>query len=149
MAELTLEPYAVVQHWHLPGADGHWEAILAEYLQTLAQHCVRASPGAVVGHIKALALFPDQRYLRVSIVAPDIPASIEGQVPSGSTDLELTLNVLVYGLQHSAIEQITEAASDEIARQWKGGVDHKKLHQASQQHRHHSHPQDHKERNDE
>ncbi len=140
MAELNLEPYAVVQHWRLPGADGHWEAILAQYLQALAQRCLRASPGAVVGHIKALALFPNQGYLRLSVVAPNIPASIEGQAPSGCTSLELTLNVLVYGLDRSAIEQITEAASTEIARQWKGGVDHIKLHPASQPHMHHSNP---------
>ncbi len=149
MAELTLEPYAVVQHWRLPGADGRWEAILAEYLQTLAQHCVRASPEAVVGHIKALALFPDQGYLRLSVVAPDIPASIEGKAPSGCASLELTLNVLVYGLERSTIEQITQAASNDIARQWKGGVDNKKLHQAGPQHTHHSNPQDQKERKDE
>ncbi len=149
MTELTLEPYADVQHWRLPGADGHWEAILAEYLVTIAQRCAGASPGAGVGHIKALALFPNQGYLRLSVVAPDIPASIEGKAPSGCTSLELTLNVLVYGLERSAIEQITQAASNEIARQWKGGVDHKELHQASQQHMHHSHPQDQKERNDE
>jgi len=149
LAELTLEPYAVVQHWHLPGADGHWEAILAEYLQTLAQRCVGASGGIVVGHIKALALFPNQGYLRVSVVAPEIPASIEGKAPSGCAALELTLNVLVYGLERSAIEQITQAASSEIARQWKGGVDHKELPQASQRHMHHSTPHDHKERNDE
>ncbi len=149
MAELTLEPYAVVQQWRLPGADGHWEVILAQYLQALAQGCVQAAPGAVIGHIKALALFPNQGYLRLSVVAPDIPASIEGQAPSGCTSLELTLNVLVYGLERSAIEQITEAASNDMARQWKGGVDHKKLHQARQPHIHHSNLQDKKERNDE
>ncbi len=149
MPELTLEPYAVVQHWRLPGADGRWEAILAQYLQALAQRCVGASGGAVVGHIKALALFPNQGYLRLSVVAPNIPASIEGKAPPGCTSLELTLNVLVYGLERSTIEQITQDASDDIARQWKGGVDHKKLPQASQQHTHHSKPQDQKERNDE
>lgn len=140
MAELILEPYAAVQHWRLPGADGHWESILGQYLQTLAQRCTTRGQ-SVVGHIKAIALLPNQSYLRVSVIAPDIPASIEGKVPLGCIDLELTLNVLVYGVQRTVIERITQDSASEIAEQWKGAITHKSLNQSGQHSHHSNHPE--------
>lgn len=142
MAELTLEPYATVQSWHLPAADGHWEEILLEYSQTLAQRCAAAG-NCVIGHIKALALFSEGSYFRVSAVAANIPASMEGKVPPGCTDLDLTLNVLVYGLERTLIEQITRETAAEFTNQWKGAVNHKNLnqpgvHQHHPNHQHHS-----------
>lgn len=147
MVELTLEPYAVVQHWHLPGADGHWEGILSDYLQTLARRC-SASGQTVIGHIKAIAVFPQEGYFRASVVAPNLPAGISGSVPPGCVELALTLNVLVYGLAWTTIQQITLETSEEIASQWKGVVSHRNLNEADQ-HLHHSDHQAQKERNDE
>lgn len=138
MADLTLKPYAVVQHWTLPGVEGRWEAIIGEYLQTIAQRCSTAGQ-SVIGHIKALALFPDNSYLRVSVIAPNIPASIDGKVPSGCSHLEITLNVLVYGLERVVIEQITRETAHEAANQWKGVVNQQEINQAVQ----HSHQSKH------
>lgn len=129
MDELILVPCAVVQSWHLPDANGHWESILGEYLQTIAQRCISAGK-CVIGHIKALSTFPDQSYLRISVVAANIPATVEGKAPAGCIDLELTLNVLVYGLERTAIEQITRETAGEIANQMKGAVHQKNLGQA-------------------
>jgi hypothetical protein len=140
MADLTLEPYAVVQRWDLPEAAGHWEVILGNYLQSLAQRCSAAGQ-CVIGHIKALALLPNKSYLRISVVAPHIPASIEGEVPSDCRVLELTLNVLVYGLERTVIERITYETSHEVAEQWKGVVNQKEIKQAGQ-HSHQSKHQD-------
>ena len=126
MDELTLEPYTVVQHWHLPDADGQWESILREYLQRIVQRCTAAGT-CVIGHIKALSIFPDKTYVHVSVVAANIPASIEGKVPLGCTELELTLNVLVYGLERTAIEQITRETANEIASQRKGAIHQKNI----------------------
>lgn len=119
MDELTLEPYTVVQHWHLPDADGQWESILMEYLQRIAQRCTAVGK-CVIGHIKALSIFSDNTYVLVSVVAAQIPANLEGRVPAGCTELELTLNVLVYGLRRTVVEQITRETAYEIASQKKG-----------------------------
>lgn len=121
---MKLEPYAVLQSWHLPEAKGQWESIFGEYLQEIAQRCIDQGE-CVVGHIKALATFSDQNYLRISVIAPQIPANIEGKVPADSTALELTVNVLVYGLERAAIEKIAQETANKIARQWKGEVKHK------------------------
>jgi hypothetical protein len=147
VADLILEPYAVVQHWHMPEADGHWEKILAEYLQTLAQRCASAGK-CVIGHIKALALFSDESFLRISVIAANIPASLEGRAPAGCTELELTLNVLVYGLERSVIEMITLETSLEIADQRKGVVKFKILDQPVE-HTHLPNHQPQKENNNE
>ena len=124
MDELTLEPYTVVQHWHLPDADGQWESILREYLQRIAQRCTAVGK-CVIGHIKALSIFSDNTYVRVSVVAAQIPANLEGRVPAGCTELELTLNVLVYGLKRTVVEQITRETAYEIASQRKGVMNQK------------------------
>jgi hypothetical protein len=122
--ELTLEPYTVVQHWHLPDADGQWESILREYLQRIVQRCTAAGT-CVIGHIKALSIFSDKTNVRVSVVAAHIPANLDGRVPSGCTDLDLTLNVLVYGLERTVIEQITREIAYEIVSQRKGVMNQK------------------------
>lgn len=126
MDELNLEPYAVVQHWHLPDANGNWEFILGGYLQRIAQRCSAAGK-CVIGHIKALSIFSNKTYLRLSVVAANLPASVDGHPPSGCTDLVLTLNVLVYGLERTAIEQIVRETANEIANQRKGVVNHQNL----------------------
>jgi hypothetical protein len=145
--ELTLEPFAVVQHWHLPNADGQWEIILGEYLQTIAMRCTSAGK-CVIGHIKALVLFQDEGYLRISVIAANIPASIEGEVPNGYTDLELTLNVLIYGLERIVIEKIVYEIATEIADQRKGVVKFKIVDQLGR-HTHHPNHQPQKENNNE
>jgi hypothetical protein len=147
VAELILEPYAVVQHWHLPDAAGHWVSILGEYLQTIAKRCT-SSGNCVVGHIKALVLFPDEGCLRISVIAANIPTSIEGEVPNGCTDLELTLNVLIYGLERIVIEKIVYEITTEIADQRKGVVKFKILDQLGV-HTHHPNHQPQKENNNE
>jgi len=124
MAELNLEPYAEVQEWHMPEAEGRWDIMLGGYLQGLGRRCASEGP-CVIGHIKALALFSGNRYVRLSVTATDIQPGIDGTVPSGCTDLELTLNVLVYGLSRGVIERITRETAEETARVWKGTVNRK------------------------
>ena len=134
---MILEPYAVVQTWHILDADGQWESILGDYLQKIAQRCTDAGK-SVIGHIKALSTFSDQSYLRISVVAANIPANIEGKAPPNCTDLELTLNILVYGLERTAIEQIVHKTANEIVSQRKGAVHHKYINHAGDD-LHHSH----------
>ncbi len=121
MAELILEPYAVSQHWNLPVADGKWEAILSEYLETIARRCAETGP-CVIGHVKALAFFPNGGYVRVSVVSPTLPAGVEGSVPMGCTELVLALNVIVYGLARNLLERITCETAVQLAKRWQGEV---------------------------
>jgi hypothetical protein len=117
LPSLTLEPFSTVQHWSLPPSGDPPEAILKDYLEALARSC-QAAGECVIGHIKALALFPDQGYLRLSVIAAHLPATIDGAAPPGCASLEVTLNVLVYGLERSQIEQIVQQTAHQMTEKW-------------------------------
>jgi hypothetical protein len=121
MAELILEHYAVNQRWSFFGDPGKRETLITEYLETLARRCYETRM-CIIGHIKALALFPDGGYLRVSVVSPTVAAGVEGSVSMGCTELVLTLNVIVYGLGRELLERITRETADHLTQKWKGGV---------------------------
>ena len=121
MAELILEPYTVKQRWRLFGDADRWENLISEFMETLARRCHEPGKG-IIGHIKALALFPDGGYLRVSVVSPTLPAGVEGSVPMGCTELVLTLNVIVYGVERDALERSTRETANHLTKKWKGGI---------------------------
>ena len=116
MAELTLEPYSLKQRWQRKSGSGHWARILSEYLESLAQACAQHE-NSLIGHIKALALFAEGGCLSISVVAPGIPASTRGKDPECPA-LDLTLNVIVYGLPRSLLEEITRQAAFFTAQKW-------------------------------
>jgi hypothetical protein len=121
MADLILEPYAVRQAWSASEADVSWGMLIGEYLQTVARHSVEGGT-CVIGHIKALALFPDHTYLRASVVSPDRPATFEGIVPEGVTEFVLSVNVIVYGLDRDSVQRIAREAASGLEGKRKGGV---------------------------
>jgi len=121
VADLILEPYAVNQQWRFKSADVPREDSIAEYVEAIARSCEEAGE-CVVGHIKALALFPDGGLFQVSVVAPHLPASKSGSVPPPCADLTLSLNVIVYGLERTVLERIVWEAADNVTKQWKGEV---------------------------
>jgi hypothetical protein len=121
MADLILEPYAVSQRWHFPHENTDWESLIVEYLRTTARTCVKFDR-CVIGHIKALALFPGGDYMQVSIIDPDLPAGVKGHIPPECTDLRLTLNVIVYGLDRDLVERIASETAIQIACQREGEV---------------------------
>lgn len=131
MAELILEPYAISLHWSRPvelqadqsKPDTPWKTVLSRFLEDLAQRCHASGP-CVIGHIKALALFPSGGYLRLSVIAPHLPATAEGEAPVDCVSLDLTLNVIVYGLPRESLENATLAAAGATAAAWKMEVNH-------------------------
>jgi hypothetical protein len=121
MAGLILAPYAVSQHWRLSPGDTDWESLLVEYL-TMIAHACQEFEGCVIGHIKALALFPSGGYLQVSVVDPAVPAGVKGSVPADCTELNLTLNVIIYGLELDNVERIARETAVKLADRWNGEV---------------------------
>ena len=121
MADLILEPCSVNQRWRFKRADLPREDSVAEYMEAIAHSCEEAGK-CVVGHIKGLALFSDRGFFQVSVVSPSLPAAKNGQVPAGCTELTLSLNVIVYGLESAVLERIVWRTADEMAKRWKGEV---------------------------
>jgi hypothetical protein len=121
MADLILEPYAVSQCWSFSEENTNWESLIVEYLETIARTCVEFDR-CVIGHIKALALFPGGDYLQVSVIDPGLPAGVKGHVPPGCNELRLSLNVIVYGLDHDLVGRIASETAVQIAGQRQGEV---------------------------
>jgi hypothetical protein len=129
MTGLVLEPYAIQQHWSTarPLEASGWAALFGEYLSQLASACAQADvgPGAskpVIGHIKLVALFDGQEYLRVSVVSAAHPPTITGQAPPGLAAITVTLNVLVYGLPREYLAALTSVTVNEVAERWRATV---------------------------
>jgi hypothetical protein len=120
---MTLHPYAADIRFsannELP--EKRWRSNLASFLESIARRCQASGP-SVIGHIKALALFDDHRYLRASVVSPCHPADLEGNPPGEFRQMEITLNVLVYGLERSAIESLVADVISEIGQSFEGSI---------------------------
>jgi hypothetical protein len=101
MSSLDPLPFAARLHWHFSGGLylPSWQVLFSLLLEYVAVQCESAGP-YVIGHIKALARFPEGGYIRVSTISSTRPPSVEvgGIVPEVSEDLLLTINVLVHGL---------------------------------------------------
>jgi hypothetical protein len=113
------EPYALEQRWSAarPLDSGEWVALFGEYLALLADACA-AVPASVIGHIKLLALFDGQEYLRVSVVSAAHPPTVTGAAPAGLSAITVTLNVLVYGLPREQLAALTAVTASEVAERW-------------------------------
>lgn len=140
MSEMKLEPYAVEQYWCLPSGFQDWNALFSEYLETLTK-TIAQHDRSIIGHIKALALFPGGEYIQLSVTNAREQASIKGYVPEGVSQLKLNLNVIVYGPDYELVEKITDELAIEMAKKWNGEVRKIKLERqpGSGQHDHHNH----------
>ncbi len=109
MTEMTLEPFAAKVRIAstIPLPSGQWSQLLVELLAGIGAGCESTGP-CLVGHIKCLASFGEQNFLRASLVNPAAPPEVEGLAPEGVTALDLILNVLVYGLKRDQISAIVE-----------------------------------------
>jgi hypothetical protein len=138
MSNLVFEPYAAEQRWQMPAPlpGQAWQELLAQYLAALTRACTGAGP-CIIGHLKALALFPAGGYLRASAISAQHPPTVDGRAPDGLQALDLTLNLLVYGLPHTALERIATEEAATLAAQRGGQVD---THTAAHHHPPGEHP---------
>jgi hypothetical protein len=121
MSDLILEPYSVNQLWRFGRTDVLVEDSIAAYVEAIARSCSEAGE-CLVGHVKALALFPDGGYFRVSVADPGSSAGREGVVPEYCTGLALALTVIVYGLERPVVEDIVWDVATDLAGRWNGSV---------------------------
>ena len=120
MDQLNLEPFAARIRWRFPEAQplSRWQSLVASFLDQVALACA-TNPSVVIGHIKGLALLPGGGFLRGSKVSTKHSADVEiADAQTGECqELEMALNVLVYGLAWSEAKRIVLKAGDAIATQ--------------------------------
>jgi hypothetical protein len=124
---LELEPYAARLCWRFAEAQSleTWQALFTAFLDQVAQACTAAGGPRVIGHIKGLMLLPGGGFLRGSVVSARYPPQVEiSRAASGTcAELEMALNVLVYGLPLTEAQQLVPEAGQRLARRWGAVVD--------------------------
>lgn len=123
MKDLILEPYSACLNFKLdsPMTATQWGSMLSELAEAIARHCVEAGP-CVIGHIKGFAPLPGNGFLRISVVSPDHPADMDAEGGYDSSELSMTLNVLVYGHSKKLLTQLTRKTINLSGRPWSGYV---------------------------
>jgi len=138
MSDLALEPVACRQRWTMPATlqPAEWTALFAQYLDRLARACDAAGQESatpvVIGHIKLLALFPGQAYLRISAVRAGDPPTVSGAAPGGLTRVDTTLNALVYGLPAATLAAQIALNAATLAQRRGGAVEEIPIHTGEQ-----------------
>ncbi len=104
--------YAVRIELHLHDAvpSPELQARLESLLAAIARECM-ANGATLIGHIKCLATATDKGYLAVSVVDTSTAPRSRGHLEDGVLELEVVLNVLLYGLSREKVERIVEKLS--------------------------------------
>ena len=117
MSTLALQPFAARVRWDfaapLPMAE--WVEAIRDYVEALTGRC--GGSDHVIGHIKALAVFPEGGFIRASAVdaARRADAEASGALPESLSAVTFTLNVLVYGLPFEQAREMAQEAAQAIA----------------------------------
>lgn len=124
MAQLNLHPCAVQMTWLSDGplAGGDWENTLHNFLTSLGKNCI-AGGGTLIGHIKAVATLAGSPCLQLSLVSLNQPVNIDGSVPAATDQLQMTLNVLVFGMSADDVLSALRKSQNQAAALWNGSID--------------------------
>jgi hypothetical protein len=76
----------------------------------------------LIGYIKALVLFANDQYLRVSAVGSSLAAQLDGNPPINTKELNMTLNVLAIGITRDGRHQIVEKTTSDLGSSLQGRV---------------------------
>ena len=122
-SRLELEPFSTRVQFVAPGdlPLAEWRTHVSGFLEKLAGRCDRqASP--FIGHIKMIALFPGNRYLRANIVSPDAGADVEGNAPEFFREMTATLTILVCGMTCRAVRGVLGDTLAQLNTEFRGSV---------------------------
>ena len=128
MAQLSLHPCAVHMTWLSEGplTGGEWENTLCDFFTRLGNNCITAG-GTLIGHIKGVATLAGSPCLQLSLVSLKQPVSIDGSLPDATNKLQMTLNVLVFGMSADDVLSALHKTRNQIATLWQGDIDFKWL----------------------
>jgi len=113
-----LQPLALTCHWTFqdPVPPQSCAQALGELLAGIASGC-QAPSGHVLGHIKAYAPLRAGGFIRANATSARQPPDVEVHAPVEApvTGLDVTLNVLVVGLEQATCRRQVLRALDDVA----------------------------------
>lgn len=119
----VLEPFATRLRFRVdaPLAAADWGELIREFARILCARCATEA-GYLIGHIKGFAELAGGGYLRFSAVAagraPDV--EVRGAQADTFREINVDLNVHVYGARPDRLREFVREAGDEVARGWHG-----------------------------
>ena len=124
MAQLNLHPCAVQMTWLSDGPlnGGEWENALRNFFINLGENCINGG-GTLIGHIKGIATVAGSPCLQLSLVSLNQPVSVDGSVPDATNKLQMTLNVLVFGMSADNVLSALHKSRNQAATLWQGDID--------------------------
>lgn len=116
MSSPELHPFAGQYQVNYSGLTSEEEnrRMLAELLERIA-HESAAAGTTLIGHIKAYASQPGGGYMKGSVTSIRAPAQVEAHSLHDHEQLNVSLVVLVYGLEAERLEQIVAHTWKELA----------------------------------
>lgn len=78
-----------------------------ELLMLIAQACDRAG-ATLIGHVKCVVETEGKGFLGVSVTEPNGKATSRGELQEGIAAMDITVNVLLYGLSRNRIQEIVD-----------------------------------------
>lgn len=76
-------------------------------LTLIAQECDRAG-ATLIGHIKCVVETDGKGFMAVSVLDPTGKPTTRGELQEGITDIDIILNVLLYGLTRSRVQELVD-----------------------------------------
>jgi len=124
MAQLNLHPCAVQMTWLSDGPlnDGDWKNALRKFFIKLGENCIDGG-STLIGHIKGIATVAGSPCLQLSLVSLNQPVSVDGSVPDATNKLQMTLNVLVFGVSADDVLSALHKSRNQAATLWQGDID--------------------------
>lgn len=89
-----------------PRSSCVWGRIIGRLLQGIADRCETAGREVVIGHIKGFALLEKREHLRISVISGAYPAEIDSSADVEMNELQVSVNVIVYGIAAGSLERI-------------------------------------------
>ena len=118
----TLEPFATWLRFgvEVPISAANWGELVREFIRIVTVRCA-VDPELLIGHIKGFSRFPGGGYLKVSSVAAGIASDVEvrGDAADSCREIDIALNVLVYGAGSAHLGELVRAALDDIENGWR------------------------------
>jgi len=105
-----------------PLNGGEWEKALRNFFIRLGENCIDGG-GTLIGHIKGIATVAGSPCLQLSLVSLSQPVSVDGSVPDATNKLQITLNVLVFGVSADDVLSALHKSRNQAAASWRGDID--------------------------
>jgi hypothetical protein len=107
--------YAGKVHAHFDRAKEPDEirSLVSSTISMVAKECMK--DGAhLIGHIKCIAEVDSGKYIACSVVSAENDAMCRGELDGSSKNLNLILNVLIYGLDKPKVEAIVVRSAKSV-----------------------------------